>query len=358
MQVMGKMRVIASRKAYCVLSGGRTFCLDAFRHFCPHPVSLWHLLLFLLCIPIEGKAQDPLLSISQVVPLYLNPASTGNEYYTRVALDYRNHFPGIGNSFVTYSASFDMYLDNYNSGIGLMLIGDQLGSKAFTYTSAAFSYAYRIQMGRHSALRAGLMGSYYYASRNPNDLVFPDMVDNEGALSPNSLTYARSSYSGVDFGTGVTYETDVFKVGAAVYHLGSPGDSAYWHRPLKLFTHAEMRIPLSGNEGFNRAPRSNLSTLLRQAELRPILYFLHQGQTNLFGLGSYFQFGGFNTGLFARQDFGLRSMTFSVQVGYSSDLLEAYYMMDIGSLGATFSGMSTSSHELGIIIRFATDKNE
>lgn len=317
----------------------------------------FHLLLLCLLLSFVGNAQDPLLSISQVVPLYLNPASTGNEYFTRVSLDYRNHFPSVGNSFVTYSASFDMYLDNYNSGIGAMVMSDQLGSKSFTYTSAALSYAYRVKTGEHSALRAGLMGHFYYASRDPNGLVFPDMVGNEGELYPNTQVYAKTNYSGIDFGTGVTYETEAYKFGTAVYHIGTPNDSAYWHRPLKIFSHAELRIPLSGHRGYNNAPRNkSLLTMLRQAELRPILYYLHQGSTNLFGFGSYLQVGSFNTGLFSRQDFGLKTMTFSVQLGYASDVMEAYYMMDIGRLGTTFRGLSASSHELGVIIRFATDK--
>ena len=73
----------------------------------------------LFCLSAESFAQDPAFSQFYANPLYLNPALAGSANCPRVILNYRNQWPGIAATYVTYSASYDQYVDAIQGGIGV-----------------------------------------------------------------------------------------------------------------------------------------------------------------------------------------------------------------------------------------------
>ena len=314
-------------------------------------------LLSMLCFSAL-QAQDPLISIRSAAPMYFNPASTGNEYFTRVGLDYRNHYPVAGASFISYTASFDTFIEKFNSGLGVMILSDQLGSKTFAYNSANIAYSYRIKINESSVLRTGISGNLFYGINDPNGLVFPDMINPGGGdVSPNDFTYDKSSSFGVDFGAGALFDAKRFEAGIAVFHLGNRSDLAYWQRPLRIYAHAEMKIPLFARKTYR--PQSEIETLVKGSSLlTPRIFYLHQGTLKQWGVGAMFQISTFKFGLYSRQDLRFRSATFSAQIGYSADILEIGYLFDMGMIGNTFSGLSTASHELCVIFKFPSSKED
>src|SRR6185295_17434324 len=56
-------------------------------------------------------AQDPEFTQFYANPLYLNPAFAGTARCPRICLNYRNQWPGISGTYVTYSASYDQHFD-------------------------------------------------------------------------------------------------------------------------------------------------------------------------------------------------------------------------------------------------------
>ncbi|MDR1130000.1 MAG: PorP/SprF family type IX secretion system membrane protein [Prevotellaceae bacterium] len=301
-----------------------------------------------------ANAQDPYLSIKPAMPLFFNPAYAGNEYYTRATLNYRNHYPSSGTDFATYSASFDTYIDRYNSGAGIVIMSDQLGSKAYSYTSAGLVYSYRIAVGESNYVKAGLMANFYYGINNPNGLTFPDMINPDGSVDPNQYTYERQSAFGVDFGFGGLYNSDYFETGAAIYHLGKENRYVYWSRPLRVYAHAEWKIPILG--GAKYMPSRGLVRYLENSTLQPGIFLIHQSETTLLGVGALYHFLNFNIGLYSRQNFKINSFTTSFHVGYTSDIMDVHYIFDLGFTGKNFRGLATSSHEVGLVFKFSTGK--
>jgi type IX secretion system PorP/SprF family membrane protein len=302
------------------------------------------------------NAQDPYLSIKQAMPLFFNPAYAGNEYYTRATLNYRNHYPASGTSFATYSASFDTYIDRYNSGIGIALMSDQLGSKSYSYTSAGLVYSYKIAVGQSNFIKAGLMANLYYGTNNPNDLTFPDMINPDGTVNPNEYTYERLSEFGVDFGFGGLFNSDYFEAGAAVYHLGKEDKYVYWSRPLRIYAHAEWKIPILSSAKY--VPTRGLTRYLENSTLKPNVFFIRQAEVTLFGVGALYHFLNFNVGLYGRQNFRFNAFTTSFHIGYMSDIMDVHYIFDLGFTGKNFRGLATSSHEVGLVFKFATGKDD
>ncbi|MDR0725416.1 MAG: PorP/SprF family type IX secretion system membrane protein [Prevotellaceae bacterium] len=300
------------------------------------------------------NAQDPYLSIKPAMPMLFNPAYAGNEYYTRASLSYRNHYPASGTAFATYSASFDKYIDKYNSGIGLALMNDQFGSKTYSYTSASLVYSYRITVGQSNFIKAGLMANLYYGTNNPNDLTFADMINPDGTVEPNPFTYDKQSAFGADFGFGGLFNSDYFEAGAAVYHLGKENKSVYWSRPLRIYAHAEWEIPIFSSAKY--VPSRGITRYLENSTLKPNIFFIRQAEVNLFGAGALYNFLNFNLGLYSRQNFRFNSFTTSFHVGYISDIMDVHYVFDLSFTGKNYRGINTSSHEIGLVFKFSTGK--
>ncbi|WP_316929195.1 PorP/SprF family type IX secretion system membrane protein [Nitritalea halalkaliphila] len=112
--------------------------------------SYYPFFFFLMCCAFgvrQTYAQDPQYSQYYAAPLFLNPAFTGAEQVTRIGFNYRNQWPGLDASFTTFSAYIDGYLDDYNSGIGLMFMQDTEGFVNLRSTSVGAFYAYELRLG-------------------------------------------------------------------------------------------------------------------------------------------------------------------------------------------------------------------
>ena len=88
-----------------------------------------------------AKAQDVQYSQFYAAPLYLNPALTGGSELTRIGVNYRNQWPGLDQSFNSYSFYIDHYVFDYNSGIGLIFNGNQESMANLSTNEIGLSYA-------------------------------------------------------------------------------------------------------------------------------------------------------------------------------------------------------------------------
>ncbi|MDX1653203.1 MAG: type IX secretion system membrane protein PorP/SprF, partial [Brumimicrobium sp.] len=75
----------------------------------------------------KANAQDPQFSQFYANPIYLNPAFAGSHGCPRFALNYRNQWPALSGTFVTFSASYDQYFTNISGGFGVIATHDQQG---------------------------------------------------------------------------------------------------------------------------------------------------------------------------------------------------------------------------------------
>ena len=116
----------------------------------------------------EAKAQDPHFSQFYANPLYLNPALAGTHGCPRLNFNYRNQWPALSGTFVTYSASYDQYFDNLSGGIGVLATLDQAGKGTINHLTFSFMYAYHLKLGRkwRFGMLVALMASSTGTSRN------------------------------------------------------------------------------------------------------------------------------------------------------------------------------------------------
>ena len=101
----------------------------------------------------EVKAQDPAFSQFFANPLYLNPAMAGTNICPRISLNHRNQWPGIGKTYVTYSASYDQYVEKLGGGLGFAIAKDVAGAGNLNTTHISAAYAYRLKINKKLSRR-------------------------------------------------------------------------------------------------------------------------------------------------------------------------------------------------------------
>ena len=107
-------------------------------------MKLFLLVIVLICTTKVSNAQDPAFSQFYSNPLYLNPAFAGayNNGCPTATLNYRDQWPGIGRTYVTYSFSYDQHVEALGGGLGVMLAQDKSGSGNLNTLHASLSVSY------------------------------------------------------------------------------------------------------------------------------------------------------------------------------------------------------------------------
>jgi type IX secretion system PorP/SprF family membrane protein len=236
----------------------------------------------------EGKAQDPEFSQFYANPLYLNPALAGANICPRIVLNYRNQWPGLAKSFVTYNASYDQYVNKIAGGVGIMVNMDNAGSGILKTTQASLMYAYNLRAGENLYFNLAVQGTFYQKALNWDQLQFGDQIDpQQGFVLPTSETPPdNSSVTFPDFAAGMAFGwKGILHGGVAVHHLTQP-DMAFYSAnenklPMKITGHLGMNISLEGaGSAFSEQEES-------QFYIAPNLLYQQQGEFHQLNAGIY-----------------------------------------------------------------------
>lgn len=261
-------------------------------------------LILLIFIPLfvhESRAQDPQFSQFYAAPLYLNPAFAGSTGLARFGLNYRNQWPSINANFVTYSAYFDYFFEDYNSGVGVIAMSDQEGTAGLRAHSFGLQYAYHLRITDGLTFRPGFQASANIRSLNYNNLIFGNQITDNGpdpGIDPGEA-FASENIFFVDLAAGGLFYSRDFWVGGAVHHLTEPdqsfaGDVSTSPLPMKYSFHGGYKIPLKYD--------GNVSFLgqVREVSLTPAFQYKSQAQFDQLDLGMYFTYEPLVLGLWYR----------------------------------------------------------
>jgi len=204
-----------------------------------------------------ANAQDPQFTQFYANPLYLNPAFTGSTICPRIALNYRNQWPGISGTYVTSSASFDRLIYNIKSGIGVIVMNDQAGQGTLKTTTVSGLYSYQIPLGRKGSINAGAKATYGQKSIDWSKLNFGDMIDpSHGFVYQTAEVPGVTRKSYVDFSAGILAMTKYYYAGFAVDHLTEPDEGLIGTSklPRKNTAHAGANLPVGNDKGTSISP--------------------------------------------------------------------------------------------------------
>jgi type IX secretion system PorP/SprF family membrane protein len=217
-------------------------------------IQLFVLMFTAMCSLSQSlSAQDVQYSQFYANPIYLNPAMTGASEMTRIGVNYRNQWPGLDQSFTSYSAHLDHYLFNANSGIGVIFNRSEQSMANLSVSEIGATYSYRARLGFRSFLRFGGQVSYIDRDAYFGNLVFGSQIDDQtgavGNFSGETLG-SDSNHQFVDYSLGMLFNNENAWFGVSAHHITQPNISFINDQdsrlPVKLSAHGGYKIDLSG----------------------------------------------------------------------------------------------------------------
>nr|MDQ3394698.1 type IX secretion system membrane protein PorP/SprF [Bacteroidota bacterium] len=241
---------------------------------------------FLMLNGFEAKAQDPQFSQYYAAPLYLNPAFAGSTQQGRAGLNYRNQWPSLDARFVTTSAYFDYFFEDYNSGVGMIITGDREGLAGLRSYSIGLQYAYQLYLTKNIAFRPGFQAAFYHRDINFNKLTFGDQYNDQGFINaPTAEQFNTGLSKGFfDLTAGGMFYSKDFWIGYAMHHITEPNQSFIGEEsflPRKSSIHGGYRY------AFTSAPGRTMFDGPRERSITPNFQYKFQGQFDQLDLGVY-----------------------------------------------------------------------
>lgn len=299
------------------------------------------------------QAQDPIFSQFYAAPAQLNPALTGVTLAPRIALNYRNQWPGL-NAYLTYAASLEQFVAPLNSGFGLTVMGDDQGEGLIKSTQVKGLYSYRLRVTGDFFVKIGVEAGFQQSNYDWDRFVFLDQLDKlTGPLDPsgglNPTMEQRPENTRVtlfDIGAGLVAYSPRFYAGFSLRHLTQPEDGVLRINdqitdglPLLYSLHAGTEITL--REGNKR----NAGTFIS-----PNILVIRQANFGQVNVGAYGGLGAFFLGTWYRHAWGnpdalilMGGVRYGIfKIGYSYDL----------TLSALAAAPSGGAHEISLILNF------
>ena len=212
--------------------------------------TIWTIIAILF-LTLSAKAQDMQYSQFYAAPIYLNPAFAGSSEMTRIGVNYRNQWPGMGQTLNSYAAYIDHYLFNLNSGVGLIINGTQESMANLSTMEVGAAYSYRLQLGFRSFVRFGGQASFVSRDANFDNLVFGSQIDPDGVIGDFSGENLGSDakHRFVDYNFGVLFNNEHVWLGVSAHHVTQPNvsfvQSESSHLPMKLSAHGGVKFDLA-----------------------------------------------------------------------------------------------------------------
>ena len=118
------------------------------------------LLVLLLFLLVNAKAQDPMFSQYYASPLYLNPGLAGSVKQPRLIFNSRLQWAKLPNAFTTYAASADYLVEDWSSAFGVLAMTDKAGSANLRNTSIGATYAAKIRIAKGWVFSPGVISAW------------------------------------------------------------------------------------------------------------------------------------------------------------------------------------------------------
>ena len=306
-------------------------------------------LIILICfIPGILHAQDPEFSQFYANPVFINPALTGTTELQRLVANYRNQWPQKGNTFTTYSLSYDRLLNNLKSGLGLQVSYDRESNNIINATSAYLSYSHHVQLGMETFMTLGLQGGIVNKQFDVTGLIFPSNIDQVSGEVTGSLPVSVSDQSKTypDFAAGMAGQYRRTFWGLSIHHLTRPDESI-----VEGDNKGKVPVKITAMVG-NRSRKLHHGLLSREFTLSPNILYQQQGSFKQLNVGIYMIEKSFLFGGWFRNNLDVRPDAFITLIGFAWEKFQLGYSFDYTL--SKLANYSHGSHEVSLTFFLGT----
>lgn len=295
------------------------------------------------------KAQDTRFSQFYANKLYLNPALAGSEPYARLSTSYRNQQPMLNRAFVSYSLSYDTYVESMSGGIGFLLLKDDEAHGLLNTINVSAMYSHYLKVRPNFVVRTALQVSVIDKRINTNKIILPGQIDGlTGQITGETLYIDKTSNTKLDFSFGAVAYVGMFYGGIALHHLSQPNlnfvsDST--RLDMKMTFHAGAEIMLTKDK-----------YAARKWSLAPAVLFQKQGEFTQMNYGLYVNKGTLVGGIWFNQAFNLEYDSVIIMAGIVTEAFRISYSYD--HTVSDLSQVNSGAHEISISIPIQIHKRK
>lgn len=175
-----------------------------------------------MLFPVALFAQDYQYSQFYASPLYINPGFTGLTEQHRIVANSRDQWPGLTNEYLSTAISYDRWVDDFNSGMGIIASGELSGEGRLWRAEIAPTYAYQAVIADKVVVRPGIKVGFNQIGINKDKLVFNDQLET-GTVSTETKIRPNRFYTDFSFGFLTLY--DKYWMGLSWNHINEPDQS-------------------------------------------------------------------------------------------------------------------------------------
>jgi len=298
------------------------------------------LFLIVFFISFMGVSQDLEFTQFYANPLYLNPAFAGSHGCPRIAMNYRDQWPSLSGSYVSYSVAYDQYFDGISGGLGIILVND-VQAKTINTSSGSLVYSHHTPLSRRWTLLFGAKAGWVQKSLDWSKLTFGDMIDPRKGFIYKTGDYPKQGGSNgfFDVSSGFLLSSKTFNIGLAANHLTRPNESMIGNQddplPMRFTGHASANITPGKS-----SPYANLMTIM------PSVIYTYQNGFSQLNVGTYVKYSNLTFGVWYRS-----LDAFILTVGVNTGTFKVGYSYDITSSQLN-NGVSGGSHEVSLGMNF------
>lgn len=294
----------------------------------------WVIVSLLVCCGLTARAQDLEFTQFYSNPIYLNPALAGTNQCPRIAMNYRNQWPSLTGSYVSYAAAYDNYFNNISGGLGILAVHD-IQAKTINASQLGVIYSYHLPINRKWTALFGVKANYWQKFLDWDKLTFGDMIDpRRGFIYATGDVPRGGSRGFFDASAGVAVFNKHFNIGFAANHLNRPNESLIVGEsklPMRFTAHTSATIPLGQQSQYR-----NVTSIM------PSIIYTYQNGFQQLNLGTYVKYGSFTAGAWFRN-----RDAFILTLGIETAKFKVGYSYDV-TVSKLNNGVSGGSHEISM----------
>lgn len=294
--------------------------------------------MIIILISFTAKSQDLEFTQFYANPVYLNPAFAGSHGCPRVSMNYRNQWPSLSGSYVSYATAWDSYYKNISGGIAVLAVHD-VQARTINSSQLGVVYSYHLKMNRNWTALFGAKANYWMKFLDWDKLTFGDMIDPRRGFIYQTGDVPRGGSRGFfDASAGTVIYNKSFNFGFAAHHLNTPnesmivGDSPL---PMRFTAHASAYIELGKNSQYTNS-----------TAIMPSVIYSYQNGFQQLNLGTYVKYGAFTVGTWFRN-----RDAFILTMGVQTPKFKIGYSYDV-TVSRLNNGVSGGSHEVSLGFNF------
>jgi type IX secretion system PorP/SprF family membrane protein len=271
-------------------------------------------------------------------PLYLNPAFAGSHGCPRFAMNYRNQWPSLTGTYVSYAAAYDQFFSSIHGGFGVVLVNDVQAKTINTFTGSLV-YSYHLQLNKKWHMYFGAKATWQEKSLAWEKLTFNDQIDPKKGFVKQTKDVPRGGSHGFfDATAGFIISSKTFNFGVAGNHLNTPYESMIIgpqtddnKLPIRITAHTNANIVLGKYSKYNGA-----------TSIMPSIIYSYQNGFSQLNIGTYVKYGNMQFGTWFRNRDAL-----ILTVGINTGTFKVGYSYDV-TVSRLNNGISGGSHEVSL----------